>query len=261
MSNRKKLDILEPPSGLTIYHQGPNLDEGPLPSLFYFALSGDESLTVDPYNQPVMYLKDVAIRVFSFTIPSHGPGLDNKTAMTRWAEEIRNEHNFIEEFVTTSRQNLDYLIEKEYVDPEKIAVAGLSRGGFMATHLAAQDPRIKAILAFAPLTRLDTIQEFQGILDLPLVKSLSLEAAAENLVDRHLRFYIGNRDTRVKTDKCFQFVQNLSDTAYEKGYRSPTVELIIYSSIGFKGHGTPPQIFRDGVEWVKGKLATDKIEK
>ena len=39
-------------SNLEVYFTGPPIEEGPRPALFYFALSGHQSLTLDPFNQP-----------------------------------------------------------------------------------------------------------------------------------------------------------------------------------------------------------------
>ncbi len=47
-----------------------------------------------------------------------------------------------------------HLIDQHVVDPEKIGAMGLSRGAFIASHIAALVPEIKHILGFAPLTRL-----------------------------------------------------------------------------------------------------------
>ena len=51
-------DIINGPNSISIYHVGPPLELGPLPTFFYFALSGEESLTLNPYNQPVSFLRN-----------------------------------------------------------------------------------------------------------------------------------------------------------------------------------------------------------
>lgn len=246
-----KMQRIDPPSGLTIYYKGRDLSEGPLPALFYFALSGEDSLNLDPFNQPVTFLlsKTENMRVFSFTIPGHGHGMENTQAIAFWAQKLTLKEPILEHFFDQAIQNIDYLIDQGWVDPNNIAISGLSRGGFVATHIAARDPRIKIILGFAPLTRLETADEFKEF-DQALIKPLALMEIVDQLVDKKLKFYIGNRDLRVGTENCFEFIKNLTEQAYQKGVRSPPVELSISPSIGHKGHGTLPSVFEDGIDWL-----------
>ncbi|NGX43802.1 MAG: hypothetical protein K940chlam7_02106, partial [Chlamydiae bacterium] len=207
---------ISPPSGLDICFRGPPLDIGPLPALYYFALSGHDSLFKDPYNQPILFLEDAPIRIYSSTLPSHGPELKDSDAMQRWAKEIQNDHDIFTEFIEGCSDNIDFLIQQGFLDETKLAAGGISRGGFMATQLAAYDSRVKVVLAFAPLTTFDTIKEFQKLLQHPIVRSLELKDRMEKLIDKKIRYYIGNRDTRVGTDVCFQFIHNLTEVAYRK---------------------------------------------
>lgn len=254
MPQNSQPDVISSPTGLSIYYKGPGLTYKHLPALFYFALSGEESLYCDPYNQPVMHLSNEPIHLFSFTVPAHGPGYDHTHAMRNWAHAIEQGDNVIAEFVERSIKNIDYLISQGYIDAHHIAVAGLSRGGFIATHIAAADARIRTVLGYAPLTRLDYLEEFQKIQQSPIVQALSLSHLADKLVKKHVRFYIGNRDVRVGTDECYQCIRHIVEVAHSKGVRSPSIELMISPSIGHKGHGTPPQIFQDGVKWVKERF-------
>lgn len=249
-----KFDEIPSPSGLTIFHRGPPLTRKPLPTLFYFALSGGDSLHLDPYNQPAAMLSDVPIHVFSFTLPFHGPGFVNTEAMSYWSREISQNNNFIDTFVEQSIQNIHFLIDQQYIDPKKMAVAGLSRGSLIAAHLAAKEPLLKIILGYAPLTEPAWMEDFKELRKYPITALLPLNNLVDKLYDRKLRFYIGNRDLRVSTEHCFQFIKNLTEAAFQKGIRSPQTELIIYPSVGHKGHGTPPHIFKSGIEWIKAQF-------
>ena len=240
------VNTLEGPSKGKIYWTGPDLSEGCLPALFYFAISGKESLALDPFNQPVAFLSGEALRVFSLTLPFHEEGFDKNKAVDLWVEEIQNDHDIISSFVQRVIDSIDFLIEKGLINKEKIAVAGLSRGGFIASHVAARLPSIKTVLGFAPMTIM------RG--NSSLANSLSLKQITHQLTGKSLRFYIGNRDLRVMTDKCFAFIEKLAEESYEKRIRSPQVELIISPSIGYMGHGTAPQIFFDGACWIKEML-------
>ena len=137
-----KTNKIDTPSGLDLYWRGPSLDHGRLPGVFYFALSGEDSLFLDPFNQPAVFLEPFPVRVYSSTLPSHGSGLRNSDAMGRWAQDLENGHDLLTEFIHKSIANIDFLIAQGLLDRDKIAVSGLSRGGFLALHLAAADPRI-----------------------------------------------------------------------------------------------------------------------
>lgn len=239
------------PTEVEIAYCGPLLDETPLATVIYFALSAEESLQKAPFNQPVLFLQEKKeVRVFSFTLPGHTPGQDPRLGMTNWAKGLAKDPNYLHSFILRCIKNLDYLIEKGWIDEKKLAVAGLSRGGFIATHLASLDKRIRFILGYAPLTRLDYLEEFQQLVNPTLLTSLNLEYKTSSLTDKEIRFYIGNNDTRVSTDSCYELIRSLTLKAYEEGNRSPKIELIIFPSIGYKGHGTPPHIFEQGAKWL-----------
>jgi len=236
-----------------VYMSGPDKSEGPLPSLFYFALSGKESLCLDPFNQPVVFLQGNPLRVFSLTLPGHYKGLDPIKAVAFWEQHLINGQDLITDFVTTTIHTIDELIDEQYIDPSAIGVIGLSRGSFVATHLAARDSRINTMLSFAPLTDLRKLKEFANV-NYSLIQHLDLNAIIPRLINKTIRFYIGNHDTRVDTESCFRFIQNIVNTAFTQKIRSPKVELFITPSIGHRGHGTSPTTFRDGAEWIRHQL-------
>ena len=247
------------PQGNEIFYQGLGPEAGALPAFFYFALSGEESLNLAPYNSPASLLQGELIRVYSMTIPGHGPGFDKFHAIRYWADQMGQERYILNDFFKTAAFSIDWLIEQGYAAPEHLAVGGLSRGGFIAAHLAARDKRIKTLLGFAPLTRLSALEEFASVKQATRVKlraaSLDLEHLTDDLTHlRHLRFYIGNRDERVDTDACYSFIRKLADKAHEIRARHMHVELRISHSIGHKGHGTAPQIFEEGIAWLKERL-------
>ena len=227
---------------------GPPLEQGPLPAVFYFALSAKDSLHLDPFNQPAQFLSSYPLRVFSLTLPGHH--LPPTEALDDWAREMAKGRDVIAEFVNETLSVIEDLTAKNVIAKGKLAAAGLSRGGFIACHVAAKTTLISTILGFAPLTRLDYTKEFEGV----DVSSFNLSHLVEPLCSRTLRFYIGNRDMRVGTANCFHFISALTDTAYQKKSRSPPLELIIGPSIGHQGHGTSPQVFKNGADWLAQQL-------
>lgn len=244
---------LLPPHGSPIYYHGSPLQQGVQPAVLYFALSAQMSLFEEPFSQPALHLTQQGIRVFSWDLPFHGPGQDPHEAMHHWAHEFIHHPSFIFDFLDLCQKNIDYLIDQELINPQKLAVMGLSRGGFIATHLAAYDSRIKTVLGFAPLTQPEPLEELQSFAATSFDK-IALTSLVDRLIHTRLRFYIGNHDIRVGTDACYSFVRSLSEAAFNQGVRSPTVELIIYPSIGHKGHGSPPSIFYDGAQWMTSLL-------
>ncbi len=240
--------------GVSISYIGPDLDAGPLPALFYLALAAHESLGVDPYNQPAAYLSSLPMRIFTIDLPGHGKGLSSQEALKKWAEQFRQGNDIISETAELIATIIGDLIVKNIIIKEKCAIAGLSRGALIAVHAAARCKDVLWILGFAPLTKVTFAKEFQEMNDIPAVLAVNIGNLIPSLLDRKLRFYIGNCDQRVGTRNCFDFVEKLSSAMFEARNRSPSVELIISPSIGFQGHGTPKHIFHRGAQWLAEQL-------
>lgn len=247
---KQKIACLNALPNLPIFHIGPALDHGPLPSFFYFALSGSDSLCLDPFNQPVQFLAGKMIRIFSMTLPGHEADLPRENAISLWAEDMAKGMDPIGSFLDSISIAVDFAIREQFVDPKRMGIGGLSRGGFIAAHAAARDERFRFLLGFAPLTRLSLLKEFASMQNHPLVKGLDVEHLQNALAERHCRFYIGNRDTRVGTRACFDLAMSLTEAAHAQKIRTPQVECFITPSIGKDGHGTSPEIFRQGALWM-----------
>ncbi|MBI3508774.1 MAG: prolyl oligopeptidase family serine peptidase [Chlamydiia bacterium] len=241
--------------GIQLFHKGPALDHGPLPSFFYFALSGPDSLTLDPFNQPVQFLQNRMIRIFSMTLPAHESPLSPKDALRVWAEEYAQGKDPLGTFLDQAEIAVDYAIQQRFVDPEKMAIGGLSRGGFIACHIAARREVFRSIVAFAPLTQLHHAQEFHALRSHPAVLNLSLDTLSKRLVHRRIRMYIGNDDRKVGTETCFAFAMSVVAAAEKQKVRQPQVELFITPSIGHQGHGTSVATFQQGAEWIATNLS------
>jgi esterase FrsA len=192
------------------------------------------------------------IRVFSMTLPGHENNLPAKEAMKIWADDISKGRDPVNDFLDSASLAVDFAVREKFADPAKLATAGLSRGGFIAAHLAARDHRFRHIVGFSPMTRLLKIKEFSHLQENKFAKQLDLELLAELLGDRHLRLYVGNEDKRIGTRECFEFA--MSVVRQKKG-RTAQLELLIYPSIGLDGHGTPPEIFKQGADWISDSLS------
>lgn len=235
---------------------GPPLEEGPLPALFYFSLSAKESLLLPPFNHPAtrLHQNKPKMRIFSLSMPGHENNLPPTAALNVWAEQISAGMNPLTSFIDRVKTGVDDLFSQGVLIPDKLALAGLSRGAFFAAHVAAACPAFRSLLGFAPLTELGHAKEFDSLQRNPLVQALSLKNLTPHLTRVALRFYMGNLDTRVRTRSCFDFIEHLSQHAAAQGIRSPATELIIYPSVGKDGHGTPPEIFDAGTDWIAKQL-------
>jgi esterase FrsA len=168
--------------------------------------------------------------------------------MTAWSEGVsRDPSGYFEPFFFRFGAVLEQL--SSVIQPGCLAAAGLSRGGFIATHLAARYPQIKTVLGFAPATKLMELNGFP-----PEAERWDLEHQIPRLLKVRLKFYIGNRDIRVGTSTAFQFCHHLTEQKFKNGERTPQVEFSMFPSIGHKGHGTPMGVFLDGAEWVRNIL-------
>ncbi|MCH9631017.1 MAG: hypothetical protein S4CHLAM37_10290 [Chlamydiia bacterium] len=238
-----------------VSYVGPPLEDGPLPCVFYFALSALDSLTLDPYNQPVVELvKDNNMRVFSMSLPGHEPPLLKENAFAYWAENVINNNDILTPFLKQTCKAIEYLKEKDYIRAETTAVMGLSRGGFIASHIAAMLPFIDKVIGFAPVTKIEHTSDFKELVEHPIVRRLSLSRHLQKLSKKKICFYIGNRDERVGTKHCFDFISSLAELKHKLREKKGSYKLNIKDSIGFMGHGTSPEVFKEGAEYAKSLI-------
>ncbi|MCH1429157.1 MAG: hypothetical protein L7U87_00195 [Chlamydiales bacterium] len=224
-------------------------------ALIYFTLTADTSLVVDPFNQPVKDLKACAINCFSVTLPFHDIGIPHSETVDHWRTVLMDNGDFLESFVT-KLQNLCLFLEAEgLLKLELTCLAGLSRGGYIACFLASLLPQVQYILAFSPMSYIFSREEETHLIENIFFKPFwNINYFAEKLANRHLQLYIGNYDTKVSTRACFEFTDKLASIASEKRIRPCKTNLHIYPSVGHKGHGTPPDIFHLGAQWIEKVL-------
>lgn len=247
------IDVIQLTDTIEVAHIGPPLEKGRLPAVMYFSISGEDSLGLDPFNQPALFLAEKGVRVFSMNLPAHGPNLNPFEAIEVWAKAFNEGKDPLSPFIDQVIFAINGLIEKGLIVTEKLGLMGLSRGALIASLIAAKFQMVRGILGFAPLTQLQATKEFKEFSDQAKLEAYNLENHVAALCEQKIRFYIGNRDVRVGTDRCFRLVQLLAEQAYQNGIRSPQIEMFIAPSIGHLGHGTSKEIFHDGATWL-GKL-------
>lgn len=218
---------------------GQTLTAGPMPAIIYFSLTAEQSLELDPYNQFVGFLNagdKSKFRVFSVTLPFHTSDMkENEVAFRRWANIYNSGGDLVSGFVRKVSSTLNSFVADGYISPNKIYVAGLSRGALLAAHIAVSNPNVRACLGFSPVTVLHDLHEFSDAeihSDRARMKirraSLHNESVTEGLMRIPVRFYMGNSDTRVGTRNAFDAVHLVAERAAEEGVRSPPHEFIMY---------------------------------
>lgn len=238
---------------LPLFYVGPEIDQtSDLPCLVYLALSAKESLQVDPFCQIVTFLEEYPIRIFSVDLPYHGDNLPSVEGITRWAEAIERHEDLLSTFLDDLETSLRLLFA--HIKPSSIAIAGLSRGGFLASHIAGRMDEISSLIAFAPLTDPSQCLELIPVQESPLLTKLDLRFLTQRLASKKIRVHIGNRDQRVHTDSCYAWVRSLIEEAFSQKIRSPQIEIFLRPSIGYLGHGTSKESFEDGARWILKQL-------
>jgi len=99
------------------------------------------------YNHLVRRITDRGANVFApqlllWSLDTYGGEAYNRHGMDGWLRQLGGSMTAMELYWL--RGCLDWFLENENVNADKLGVAGLSYGGMYALHLAAVEPRIKA---------------------------------------------------------------------------------------------------------------------
>ena len=193
----------------------------------YLALSCEDSLLLDPFNQPVQYLVQEGFHVISCTIPGHKPPLKKERAMEYWEEELSQNNDILTPF-------FDFVAS--YIDTfdHPVSIMGLSRGCFCALHIASRTKNISHMVLFAPLLSF---------------KHVSTPFDYDQIAKCEVYIAIGNNDRRVSTQKTVDFYTKLIEKG-EKTHKSLPYYLRLNPSIGYMGHGSSKQTFKEGATWL-----------
>jgi dienelactone hydrolase len=223
----------------------------PAPVILLFAGSIDQTLAPEYYRLGERLRDERGFLEVTVDIPCHGadrrPG--EAAAMAGWRARIEKGENTIAAFTAKVTSVIDYLIAEGYADSKRIFASGRSRGGFLALHAAAADPRIKAVIDFAPVTELTALQEFSGMWNHAPTRALSALHLAPRLAGRPVWICIGNNDDRVGTAYAIELSRRLVEAALSAG-AEPDVELWVQPS---KGHSTAPDSQDRAAAWLMAR--------
>jgi dienelactone hydrolase len=244
----------------------------PTPTLFLFATDIETTLKSQTYSQVGRALLPAGVLVVSVDVPGHGQDrrAGEPEGIAAWPGRALRDEELNASFAKRCTAVLDHLLAEKYTDAAHVAAAGTSRGGYMAMQFAAADPRVGAVVGFAPLTRPGAISEFAKSATEPRVEALTLTNIAVKLAGRSVWLTIGNDDDRVKTDECIAFARRLVD-ANKKGVsavanvspselklREQKVSDVAIEVLPSLGHRTPAGAHERAAAWLKERLTPEK---
>ena len=200
-------------------------------------MSHRDSLLQPPYNQVLIPLLSAPVRLFSWDLPYHPVGVEPNSGIHAWTEAVQRQEDFMTPFIEKSLSHLNDLKEKHFVIPVSTLSAGLSRGAYAAFLLAAASADISGTAAFAPLI------DFHGH-NLAYAHQL-----ASNGSEALFRFM--TRGYTLKRSPPFFKISPKKTPCFK-----PDIELTLYPSIGYQGHGTPENdVHRRGTSHFKETCA------
>jgi dienelactone hydrolase len=230
----------------------------PAPTLLVFGGDRSSTLLSEDVNEIGRLLAAHGFLSVSLDIPCHGedvrPG--EQAGLAAWRDRVVAGENIMAPFTTQVSDVLDHLISEKDTDPDRIVISGTSRGGFCALHAAAADARIRTVLAFAPVTHLPVLSEFEGARENALALELSTIHLAEQLAGKSIWMTIGNADDRVGTTECIELTQAIVRQIPDRSQAIP-VELHILGTVDHRLHARRAPAYRqwsspheDAAEWV-----------
>jgi len=224
----------------------------PAPTLFVFAHEIAGTLTSNDYNKVGRLLAKSGVLCVALDLPCHGENVHagEPAGLEGWAARLRKNEDFVADFTKQASAVLDQLVADGFTDRDRIAVCGTSRGGFMALHFAAAEPRVRCVAAFAPVTELSALREFDGMEKHAGTNALDLRRRAGQLAGRPVWMCIGNLDERVDTDRAIAFSREVVK-ASAAAKKQPLIELHVMTSAG---HTIHPTAHDEAAAWVASQL-------
>ncbi|MFN0167397.1 MAG: prolyl oligopeptidase family serine peptidase, partial [Bryobacteraceae bacterium] len=186
-----RLQILKTPDGIRFGLIGAK-PAAPSPTVFFLGGGVEDSLSEPQYIEAQNEFGPGVLHV-TIDLPGHGAERrEGQPASLRgWRYRLDQGENLVAGVVRRATAVLDHLVRERYTDPAKVGAFGTSRGGFMAFHFAAAEPRIRHIAAFAPVTDLLALGEFFGMPNDHRARAIAATSLAGRLADRGIWIIIG----------------------------------------------------------------------
>jgi dienelactone hydrolase len=241
------VNILHTPGGVRFGLLGQK-GAAPAPTLFTFAQKIEATLESPSFASVGHELGEHGFLLASLDLPCHGNDVrqDEEPGLTGWRVRLERGDELVPPFLAQVSEVLDLLIHEGYTDSEKVVACGTSRGGFIALHFAAADPRVRCVVAFAPVTDLLALREFDGMDTHQATRALSVIRHADRLAGKAVWICIGLDDQRVSTESCIALARRIAEAAVVRGLE-PNVELHVAPPVG---HSVPPSAHGLAAAWL-----------
>ena len=225
----------------------------PAPTLVILASTIEGTLGDPYYRRAGNILGEQGYLCVSIDLPCHGTQQvsGEPPQLEGWRHRCEKGEDFVAQFNQRLSQVLDHLIAQGYSDVQKIGICGTSRGGFLALHFAAHDPRVGCVVAYAPVTDPVALREFHGAGSNALVQSLDVRKQAGKLAGRPVWLIIGDQDERVGTDLTIDLARQISKSALAQKLTSQ-VDLHVIAEP--RGHTTPDGAVEDSAQWILSRF-------
>lgn len=228
----------------------------PAPTLFFFAGAAKATLLSNDYAKCGHHLMKDGVLLVGIDIPAHGDDVrkdEPPGGINGWRYRLEKGEDPIRPFTKKVSEVLDYLVKEGYSDPKRVGAAGTSRGGFIASHVAAADVRFQTIVEFAPVTDLLAVSEFKGLEKHAMTTGLHVSQLADKLAGRSFWFCIGNNDERVSTDETIAFTRKLVRAAAAK-----KAKLDVFLAVTpTPGHSIHKTAHDEAAVWLRERLQRD----
>ena len=152
---------------------------------------------------------------------------------------------FVPEYEVIARAALDFLLAHRGTDPRRVALMGISYGGYFATRMAAHEPRIRALIANSPIVDLHAYMvSFVGFdaaqwSDAEDIRLADLDHIPDTAIPPQQREMMRSLMVRMGRDSFKQTYQRLRDfrvsDADLRNIRCPSLALV------GSGEGQEPQ--------------------
>ncbi|MFN7921230.1 MAG: prolyl oligopeptidase family serine peptidase [Bryobacteraceae bacterium] len=242
-----KLQVERTSNGIRFGYLGAK-PAAPRPTVLFLGSAVEDGLTQPHFLQGAETLGGEVLSV-TLDLPGHGESRQagEPAGLDAWRHRLDRNLALTSDLTARARELLDHLIANRFTDPARIAAFGTSRGGFMAFHLAAVDPRVRLVAAFAPVTNLLVLREFHEMKEPERARAIAANTLAGSICDRGVWMIIGSTDDRVGTDDAIAFSQRFIESARAHGLR-PNLELHVERT---EGHRVPDGSYRRAAQWLR----------